>query len=363
MQKAACAAAGGTLYVPTGRYLISGAGIEMPGEVRVIFSSRAAVLQYTGNKSALTWRNKKRIEWYSGTIDLSRAAGDAVALDIRGLWFGTFYDLSIRQGAVSSTGISIQTSQKGGDNWGAYLLKFINLDMQEGAGKYGIRTWQTPGDAVAVTHLSVDGGWLHCKDYGFYLQNVSDFSTRGTAIEGGANDGIYVTDSNDVVLAPGEIGGYRGYAINLGKKADAVTVLIPSGANASNGKGFINRVESDAAAVGRDRIRLMGSREDPAYSVELSSVYSHSNAVRLTARGGGHAAELLRWGDDHGLLVTGGGGRGLTVETDYPAARIGFFGKKPVVRPVVSPAAADAATTRELVNSLRKALIELGLVN
>lgn len=44
------------------------------------------------------------------------------------------------------------------------------------------------------------------------------------------------------------------------------------------------------------------------------------------------------------------------------ATPISFYGATPIVRPTVSAAATDAATTQTLANSLRTALINLGLV-
>jgi hypothetical protein len=43
--------------------------------------------------------------------------------------------------------------------------------------------------------------------------------------------------------------------------------------------------------------------------------------------------------------------------------QLGFFGATPVSKQTVSAAATDAATTQTLVNSLRTALINLGLVS
>lgn len=43
-------------------------------------------------------------------------------------------------------------------------------------------------------------------------------------------------------------------------------------------------------------------------------------------------------------------------------AKIGFYGATPIVRPTVNAAATDATTTQNLVNSIRTALINLGIV-
>lgn len=52
---------------------------------------------------------------------------------------------------------------------------------------------------------------------------------------------------------------------------------------------------------------------------------------------------------------------GMTFEFNTGTARIGFFGATPVGKQTVSAAATDAATTQTLANSLRTALVNLGL--
>lgn len=52
----------------------------------------------------------------------------------------------------------------------------------------------------------------------------------------------------------------------------------------------------------------------------------------------------------------------IRLEASGSAPMLGFFGAPAVVRPSVDPAATDAATTQSLVNSIRAALINLGLV-
>lgn len=51
----------------------------------------------------------------------------------------------------------------------------------------------------------------------------------------------------------------------------------------------------------------------------------------------------------------------IRLEADGTAGRLGFFGSAAVVRPIVPAAATDQATTMALVNSVRTALINLGL--
>ena len=53
---------------------------------------------------------------------------------------------------------------------------------------------------------------------------------------------------------------------------------------------------------------------------------------------------------------------GLTFEFNTGTAKIGFFGASAVARQTVSTAATDAATTQTLVNDIRTALVNLGLV-
>jgi hypothetical protein len=56
---------------------------------------------------------------------------------------------------------------------------------------------------------------------------------------------------------------------------------------------------------------------------------------------------------------------GTTTGTKFGTAttqKIGFFNATPVVRQTVSAAATDAATTQTVVNDIRTALVNLGLV-
>jgi hypothetical protein len=52
---------------------------------------------------------------------------------------------------------------------------------------------------------------------------------------------------------------------------------------------------------------------------------------------------------------------GLRIEASGSAPMIGFLGASAVVRQTISAAASDAATTQALANSLRTAMINLGL--
>jgi hypothetical protein len=62
---------------------------------------------------------------------------------------------------------------------------------------------------------------------------------------------------------------------------------------------------------------------------------------------------------DQASLVTD-----LTIQgaLDHEGTTVGFYNKTPIARPTVDAAATDPATTMALVNSLRTALINLGLV-
>ncbi|HWK14660.1 MAG TPA: hypothetical protein VNS02_09715, partial [Rhizobiaceae bacterium] len=64
-------------------------------------------------------------------------------------------------------------------------------------------------------------------------------------------------------------------------------------------------------------------------------------------------ANLRLYGDNHATYP-----RGIALD----ASRMSFFDKTPIARPTVSAAATDAGTTQTLVNDIRTALINLGLV-
>lgn len=373
--------AAAAVYFPAGTYRTT-ATLTLHSKSAVSFAGRAAVIRYEGTGAAVDVPNRKRITWTGGRIELVLPAGatssSAVALRIRGLWFGTFTDLSIKQ-VAGTTGVQIETSATGGNEWGAYLLRFINLDLQEGAGAYGLRTQRTTGDTVSVTHLDIFGGWAHSKNTGIRLQHVHSGRVLGTAIEGSSGDGISLQDASDVALQPGEISGAGGWAINPGTGCAGLAVIVPSTIG-GGALGYLNRANHRPTELALGRATVRASRSDEAYYTELRANYDYGRAAQIVARGGGPEDVILEYGDSAGTTLRGSATSGGLVTVPgklaHTGTTAGFYGAAPVARPAALTAADAAvvdgtygaeeagviANTRTRLNELEARLRSLGLL-
>jgi hypothetical protein len=142
-----------------------------------------AKLNYTGTGSCLTIKNSKNVRFFQPWISLSTSTANTVGLHIRGLWSASFYDLKIEGGSTTSTGVKIETSFTGGNNWGAYVINFLNPDIRMTNGDKAFATAQTSGDTVNVTHLNVYNGYISGSstsslNYGFYLDQCLETRSK-----------------------------------------------------------------------------------------------------------------------------------------------------------------------------------------
>jgi hypothetical protein len=373
------------LHFPAGTYRTTGT-LTLRSESSYMFAGRGAVIRYEGTGAAVDIPNRKRIQWSGGRIELVMPAGatssTAIGLRIRGLWFGTFTDLSIKQ-VAGTTGVHIETSATAGNDWGAYLLRFVNIDMQEGSGAYGFRTLRTvaglTSDTVNVTHLDIFGGWVHSRATGMDLRNVHSGRVFGTAIEGASGDGIFLQDCSDVVLQPGEVSGAGGWAINPGTGNAALFVFAPSTVGTGT-LGYLNRANHRPTELAQGRAVVRASRTDETYWAELRANFDYGRSAQIVVRGGGPEDVILEYGDAAGTTIRGsatsGGQLNLPVKLAHAGASAGFFGVAPVARPAALTAADAAvvdgtygaeeagviANLRTRVNELEARLRSLGLI-
>lgn len=357
VQAALNAAAGGTLLVPAGTYTY-GTTAQVRTGTRVLLAGRAAVLAYTGTGSAVRFGNVKNVEWAGGTVDLSRAGADAVGLHLAGAWLADLTAPRVVQGGVNSTGILVETSSAGGNEWGSYCIRINSADLR-GVGAYGLRTLQTVGDTVRVTHLYVEGGWFAAQRAGIDLNAVEDGRVVDTTLEGagtGSGDGIRLTGCSYVTLNPGEIVGYPGWGVSFGTGNSRIMLLAPTRTSPGGALGFLDPANYEPSVHDYERVKLFGSGVDQTYSVELSSRFDYGEAVRLSARGSQGAVSLLSWGQDNGLGLSGGSG-GVIVSR--AAERVGFYGTPPVARPALTYSRTGESAAEA---QLRAALVALGLV-
>lgn len=349
VQAALDAAAGGAVFFPEGTYRIT-SGITIPSPCVLEFASTNAVLKFTGTGSAVSIRNERGVEWRSGCIDISGADASAVGLHVRGLWFGSFTGLKVLQGPATSTGVLVETSETGGNNFGSYLLRFIGLDLKDGAGAYGFRTNRTEGDAVSVTHLLVEGGWFAKKDQIAHFAHANSGRVLDTVLDESPGDGLHFENCADWVLSPGEAGRLGGHAINFGAGNSAMTLLVPNKIG-TNLAGYVNEANHKPSVYAKDALRLLGSRTDASFFTELRNDYTYAASTKLIASGGGTPHTVLSWGDGEPLRLTQGRHHGVQVED--VDGRVGFYGATPVAKQANVPVTAEA---------IHAALVALGLI-
>jgi hypothetical protein len=326
---AATDAAGKELVFPPGTYRVNGAAPVLIHDGTIVrFLGKNAKIDYRGTGSMFEIRNAKNIAVHDLNVDLTSAGAGAIALKIRGLWFGQLYKPRVIGGAATHTGIHVETSHAAADGWGSYLIEIHNPDLK-GPGLYGIRAVQTPGDVMAVTHLNVYGGWSKDFDYGLHYRTVSGFQIRGFVADSGI-DGINIDGSFDGILEPGELGPGSGYGINWGSGCQAMTLLAPSMAGVGGSLGYQNNAVFTPQTLDQGRLRMYGSRSAQDYSVELRSIFSYAESFRLLLRGGGTERAVLRWGDLAGLTIDGGG-----YGTSF-AGSVAFARVTPVYGPTIS---------------------------
>ena len=157
---------------------------------------------------------------------------------------------------------------------------------------------------------------------------------------------------------------------------EVVEVISPGGKGgyiaAKSGK---IRWRSDIEAVSGARFVAKSN----AVSTDADHVFVQNNAVRLAtwngAAGGFWQKRISQTGQSMSLELADGtsGGPDAVPAAWFKAVeakqtnglasgtQLGFFGSAPVTRRILSPAATDAATTQQLANNLRQALVDLGL--
>lgn len=235
------AGAGDEIWIDTVVRVDTGACV-IPDGTNLRFLGKDSRIDYRGTGAALEIRNSKNVAVYDPHVDLTNAGANAIGLWVRGCWFLQIYKPKTVQSAATHTGILLETSQTGGNDWGTYLVEIHNPQFHRAAstnGLYGLRTRRTSGDAVSVTHLNVYGGWSKGNDYGMYLRDLSGGKILGFAADTGI-DGINIDDSGQVVLIPGELGGsITGYSINIGSGCTNVSVRAPDMA-AAGSLGYTN---------------------------------------------------------------------------------------------------------------------------
>jgi hypothetical protein len=294
------AIAGGIGYIPpASQFRINTGNLTIPDGTTIIWGGKNAKIDFRGSGSCFLVRNSKNITLERPRIDLTNAGANAVGLDVAGGWFLDILHPYITGGNVGQTGIQIQTSATGGDNYGAYLIEIHNPRF-DGTGGYAINCFRTGGDgAYDVTHLNTYGGWSKGFNYGMYLRNVTTGRIRGYVVDTGV-DGFNIASCNDIVLEPGELGPNTGYGINWGSGNTGCHLLLPGMAGVGGSLGYQNNGTYTPQIIDQGKVRLYGSRSDQGYYAELNSMFSAAESLTLTSNQGGTVTKLIGYGSTPG---------------------------------------------------------------
>lgn len=318
---AAINATGGNCYAQLGRgtYAVNAAlgYITVSGVMIDACGIDATKFAYTGSGAGtvvLGINNVKDFDIRKAfTIDLSGSADTTcIGFHVKGAWFVDLGDLKVVQGPASSVGFLLETN-----NFGAYVIRLQGNDFTNGAGAAAVKTMQTGGDTRSVTHLDIYGGWSKGKTTGYYLDHASTCRLIGMSVDT-ATDGIFVSNSDNITLWPGELGGsVTGYGMNLGTGNNDINVILPSKVNeAGCALGLINETNCKPTKFTRDAWRVRASASDETYYAELKSIFTYASSLKLTVNGGGTATDALEYGDAAGTTLRGSSGSGKLVILD-----------------------------------------------
>lgn len=227
--------AGKKIIFPEGIYLISGSGIYFLSSQIIDFNN--AVLKYTGTGSAVSINQQKNVVVNNINIDLASAGVSAIGLHIKGLWFGNFFQPRVdRKTTGDQTGIRVETSSTGGNNFGSYILNFYQPYLKIGCGNNAFSTAQTTGDNVKVTHLQVYGGWMTGGDKTnsevIILRSLGSSMFMNIAIDylASGNDAYDIATVDGIVIIPGEMGAASGAGYQFNFVGTACNNVIIIGA-------------------------------------------------------------------------------------------------------------------------------------
>lgn len=286
-------------YVIDGTFTLTTGNITIPGGATVRWTS-GSVVNYTGTGSCFLVSNSKQITLWRPAVTMT--GNNAIAFDIAGVWFLQVFDprITAATGTSGQSAFQIQTSRTGGNNYGAYNIQFFGVQMfgaSSGIIEYGIRTLQTPGDSVQVTHFDVYGGWSSYVNYPIYLRETSTFNVVGFTL-GQCVDGLNVgANSNNGWLRPGEL-DCSGYGINFpDSTCQNITVDSPSLAGMAT-LGLINTTNYAPTYLNVcGEIRLFGSGGAQNYYVSYKSSFTYGQSMVETVNGGGTARAIRTYGD------------------------------------------------------------------
>jgi len=208
-------------------------------------------------------------------INLGGASAN-VGLHIKGLWFGTFDLIKVDGGNANSVVVKVETSQKGGNNFGTYINTFIAPDLKAIAAAKVFQILQTSDDTAKVTHLHVLNGCVDSITNGFYLSSLADSKIPGVATTDTTND-YYVESSTGVVLESAEVSSGAIKNFSFGTDNADITV-IPASRSVTPA---FNTANLTPAYMEHDKIQLFPSTTEQNYYARFQSNCTAPNAFNL----------------------------------------------------------------------------------
>jgi len=257
----------------------------------------------------------------------------------------------------------------GDSNIGVYLDNKTNYgtEWDEGCnGNHG---------SITVKYSNASYGTKLTVALGIVAGNDNEFTvfadSARTSVTLGASSQAYNTD--------GYIPPCRGNTINVSSPRAYRSVICDSGAIGNTfiinqgtiveqpiiDEGNLVLSSNEAGSVGNYLRFRDGTYARPGLSFRSDPTHGFWRSSAGDLRLSKNNLEQLRFTDGglyfpDGKIISTGSGAGLKIG-GAAAQPLGFYGVTPIVQPSIGGAASDAATTQTLVNSIRAALINLGL--
>jgi Pectate lyase superfamily protein len=291
-----------SVFIPDGTYIITGNGIKFNQGSDINFQSDNTVLKYTGNAQCILIDGVHRFTMNRGKIDMYQAGNDAIGFNMKGAWLWSIYDLLILLKANSNqTGVFLQSTTSGGQNWGNYGGNIKNIGIF-GSGKYGIRaltndpTGTVNGGIAVVTNLTIDGGWIVEPESPMYLEGLTVGKIHGICLALGIN-ALTIKNCSDISLFLGESGPCTGYNIFL-ENSNKIHDFGSSTVNIGT-LGYTNK-PSLLSGVNNNVLTLCADIDGITYT-QIKSNYNYANPFEILVKGGSpNVCKLVQYSEIDG---------------------------------------------------------------
>lgn len=240
-------------------------------------------------------------------------------------------------GATSSAGTLTLSSTAHATKGKATIATVLTVD--EATLKVGINNVSPTGKLDVVA----GAGQVAVRAVGVSGQNVAEFHHNAGALR------IFVDNNNQLVSS--STLSLRGTSVRMGT-VSADFMVLASTSLSFGSSDFQSQWVFDYATVASPVLRLK-NHSSAVINRDIATIrHSYVDSTDATRKG-----RLVLSAAD----ASGSDKEGLRIESSGTAPLIGFLGAVAVVRQTLSAAGTDAATTQTLANSLRTALINLGL--